>query len=218
LITVFDASGRMTQFITGISVPTTVTLAGTHNEFGTDGVLAWDRWTGNVNFTIGVTTTTTNFGANQGLHTVVGLPTPIASMPAGVTFTYNLLGATSPTFSTGTTAPGTFSGTLVGDFLSNKVGLSMTVTMPTASAPLVYNVATTGFAIGAPNPNSQLSITGSGFSGTITSTGVATCSGGCTTTVSGGFAGTGATHAGMVYQIVDSIAGNTVSGAAAFKR
>jgi len=106
----------------------------------------------------------------------------------------------------------------VGDFLSNKVGLSMTVTMPTASAPLVYNVATTGFAIGAPNPNSQLSITGSGFSGTITSTGVATCSGGCTTTVSGGFAGTGATHAGMVYQIVDSIAGNTVSGAAAFKR
>jgi hypothetical protein len=94
----------------------------------------------------------------------------------------------------------------------------MTVTMPTASTPLVYSVVTSGFVIGAPNPNSPLTITGSGFSGAIPSgPSGTTCSAGCTTTVTGGFAGTGASHAGMVYQIVDSGAGNTISGAAAFK-
>jgi hypothetical protein len=138
-------------------------------------------------------------------------------MPTGVTFTYALLGATSPTFSTGATAPGTFSGTLVGDFLNNKVGLSMTVTMPTATTSQVFNVATSGFTLGGQNPNSTLNIAGSGFAGTFTNTDITTCSGGCTTTVSGGFAGTGATHAGLVYQIVTPGAANTISGAAAFK-
>ncbi|MGB7540769.1 MAG: FecR family protein [Burkholderiales bacterium] len=215
--TVFNASGQLTQF-TNTALTTTISLAagGTHNDFGTDGVLAWDRWTGTVNSTTGGVTTPTIFSATQGLHTVVGLPTPTASMPSGTTFTYNLIGATSPTLVTGAGASslGTFSaGTLVGDFINNKVGLSMTVTAATGT----YNIATTGFALGAQNPNG-LAIGGSGFGGTISTFGTLTCSGGCTTTVTGGFAGTGATHAGLVYQISEAIGNNTISGAAAFMR
>jgi len=102
---------------------------------------------------------------------------------------------------------------LTGDFINNKVGLSMTVTMPATGA---YNVSTPGFTSGGQNP-SGLPITGTGFSGSFTNSGVTTCTGGCTTTVSGGFAGAGANHAGFTYQILDSIVGNTVVGAAVFK-
>jgi hypothetical protein len=212
--TVFNASGQLTQFTSGA---TTVALAsGTHNEFGTNGVLAWDRWTGTVTFSSGTGSPSTTFGPNEGFHTVVGLPTPLASMPAGVTYTYNMIGATNPTVNNGTVAPGTFSGTLVGDFVNAKVGLTMTVTMPTIGT---YNIQTPGFALGAPNPASTLNITGSGFGGTITTLPTApNCTGGCTTTVSGGFAGTGATNAGLVYSINDSIVGRTIYGAAAFQR
>jgi len=213
---VFDASGRPTQFTAGVAGPVTVTLAGSHNEFGTDGVLAWDRWTGTVNFSSGTGSPSTTFSANEGLHIVAGLPTPVASMPTGVIFTYNLLGATAPTVNNGTLAAGTFSGTLVGDFINNKVGLTMTVTMPTLAS--AYNIQTTGFTVGGANP-SGLSITGSGFSGSISTTiSGSNCTGGCTTAVTGGFAGTGATDAGLAYSINDPMAGRTIYGAAAFKR
>jgi len=226
-VAIFDPSGRLVEFTNSAigAAPTVTTLAGTHNEFGTDGVLAWDRWTGNVAVTVGTTATVTTFGPNQGLHTVVGLPTPVASMPLSGQFTYSLLGATSPTFTSGATAPGTFSGTLVGDFTTHTVGLNMSVTMPTSTTTsLVYNAVTTGFQIGGPNVGSQLTIAlgTSGFSGVIPTTaglaGANCNSGSCTTNISGGFAGTGATHAGFVYQINDPGAGNVISGAAAFKR
>src|SRR6266849_1488239 len=105
---VFNSAGLLTQFDQTLTAVTTFQLAGTQVESGTDGVLAWGRWTGDVllNGTLFGTLT-----ANQGLHYVTGLPTPAASMPTGVTYTYNLIGATSPTFTptaaTGTTtAPG----------------------------------------------------------------------------------------------------------------
>src|SRR6266852_4821419 len=69
---VLDTSGRLTEFTIAGASPTVIALSGTHNEFGTDGVLAWDRWTGNVLTipTVGIPTTQT-LTSNQGLHTVV---------------------------------------------------------------------------------------------------------------------------------------------------
>jgi FecR-like protein len=205
---VFDQTGRLVQFTTGAG---TFNNAGNQAEFGTfGGVIAWGRWTGNAlkNGVLGAT-----YSDNEGLHYVVGLPTPAASLPTGMTFTYNMIGATSPTFSDGRTVPGTFSGTLVGDFISGKVGLDFAAAMPTKT----YAFTTSGFTLGGLNPNSPITITTSTstFSGSIFNPGA--CS--CTASVSGFFAGSGATHAGMAYQISDpSIGTTTVSGTAAFQR
>jgi len=211
---VFDTSGRLTEFTIPGTLPTVIALSGTHNEFGTDGVLAWDRWTGNVLTIPAVgTPTTQTLTSNQGLHTVAGLPTPAASMPTGVTYTYNLIGATHPTLADGSIAPGVLnSATLVGNFSNTIVNVNLSATAGGSTL--------TGTATGT--------IGGSTFSATGTAnatTGVGAtigCSGACTLNVNGFFAGTGATHAGIVYQIGVAILPNftpsTLSGAAALGR
>ncbi|HKB61317.1 MAG TPA: FecR family protein [Burkholderiales bacterium] len=211
---VFDTSGRLTEFTIAGASPTVIALSGTHNEFGTDGVLAWDRWTGNVLTipTVGTPTTQT-LTSNQGLHTVVGLPTPAASMPIGVTYTYNMIGATHPTLADGSVAPGVLnSASLVGNFGTTTVNVNLSATAGGSTF--------TGTATGT--------IGGSTFSATGTAnatTGVGAtigCSGSCGLNVNGFFAGTGATHAGIVYQIGVAILPNftpsTLSGAAALGR
>jgi hypothetical protein len=192
----------------------TFKLGGTHAEFGSaDGVLAWGRWTGDV-FKNGVLFAT--YPANGGLHYVVGQPTTDVSMPKGVTFSYNLIGATSPTISSlgGTTgsgtAPGTFSGSLVGDFTNNTVGLNLTATVGAQA----YNMMTTGFLQGN-HATSEVVISGSHFVGSPVVTGPSCV--GCTSGVAGLFAGNAATHAGLVYVILDP-QGVVINGAAAFKR
>lgn len=202
---IFD-SGRLVEFTTVGAAPTVIALAGTHNEFGTDGVLAWDRWTGNVVTTVGTgTPTTQTLTSNQGLHTVVGLPTPV--MPTVGTFTYNMIGATSPTFGNGAAAPGVVnSASLVGNFANSTVNVSLSAT----AGGTTY----TGTAAGT--------ITGATFlttGGTATSAGGSfACSGGCQLGVNGFFSGAGATHAGMVYQITGLIAATSVNGAVALGR
>jgi FecR-like protein len=205
---IFDTSGRLVQFTTVGAAPTVITLAGTHNEFGTDGVLAWDRWTGNVLTVVGTgLPTIQTLTSNQGLHTVVGVPTPAASMPTGVTYTYNMIGATSPTFGNGAAAPGVVnSASLVGNFLNNQA----TVNLSATAGGTTYSGSATG------------SITGATFvttGGTATSTGgTFGCSGGCQLGVNGFFSGAGATHAGVVYQITGLIAATSLNGAVAFGR
>src|SRR5258708_9000952 len=68
---VFDTSGPLTEFTIAGASPTVIALSGTHNEFGTDGVPAWDRSTGNV-LTIHPlgTPTTQTLTSNPGLPTV----------------------------------------------------------------------------------------------------------------------------------------------------
>lgn len=203
---IFDTSGRLVQFTTAGAAPTVITLAGTHNEFGTDGVLAWDRWTGNVITVVGTgLPTTQTLTSNQGLHTVVGLPTPV--MPTIGTFTYNMIGATSPTFGNGAAAPGVVnSASLVGNFANSTVNVNLSAT----AGGTTY----TGSANGT--------ITGATFvttGGTATSTGgTFACSGGCQLGVNGFFSGAGATHAGMVYQITGLVAATSVNGAVALAR
>jgi hypothetical protein len=179
----------------------TVTLRGSHAEFGTvDGVLAWGRWIGNVDVAYGGSPTTYTYTPNQGWHYVVGVVTPVASLPGGVTYTYNLIGATSPTLINGASAPGTLtSGTLSGDFLNSAVNANFGGTI----GGKTFNATASG------------SISGATFSGSGTYSGTLQSEGG--SFINGFFAGSGATHAGMSYLLTNTSLGSNVVGAAAFK-
>ena len=213
---VFDSTGQLTQFvgtildcsilIACITVPATFTLAGTQMEASNDGFLSWGRWTGDilVNGTLATLT------ANQGLHYVTGIPTPTASMPTSGTFTYNLIpgGATRPTFADGSDAPGRLiSASLTGDFTSQNVSVSLSAT---AGSNTYSGSVSAVPIIGA-------TFSGSGFA-TSTGTGPG-CSASCTLGVNGFFSGTGASHAGLLYQFTNVQGGTTtLNGAAAFSR
>jgi len=202
---VFDSSGELTSFTNG---STTYNLVGTQKDFGTlDGVIAWGRWIGQINLTTGGSTTSINLSANDGLHYVIGMPTPAASMPTGVTYTYNMIGATHPTFGNGAAAPGVVnSASLVGNFNNNQVNVNLSAT----AGGTTYSGSAAGLITGA-----TFVTTG----GTATSTGGSFgCSGGCQLGVSGFFSGAGATHAGVVYQITGLIAATSLNGAVAFGR
>jgi len=180
-------------------------------------VLAWGRWIGGVDYTppSGVTTTI-NFPLQGGLHYIVGLPTVPAQIPAGTTFTYNLVGATAPT--DGVNSPGTFSGTLVGDFINAKVGVQGTASV----GGLDYTFQTPGFTPVGPQTNGiPLNVTPTSNNFAQTGLGPISvssgCASGCTTDVSGAFYGSNASHAGFVYRI-NSFGVAEITGAAAFKR
>src|SRR6266571_3038675 len=209
---VFDSTGQLTQFVGTIldcssgvacfTVPATFTLAGTQMEASNDGFLSWGRWTGDilVNGTLGTLT------ANQGLHYVTGIPTPAASMPTGGSFTYSLIGATRPTFADGSAAPGVLnSASLTGDFTTQNVSVSLSAT----AGGSTYSGTAGGLISGALFTASGLA-TGTGTS----------CSASCTLGVNGFFSGTGATHAGLLYQFTGVQGGTTttLNGAAAFAR
>jgi len=198
---VFNSAGQLTSFTT--SAGATITLAGSQVDSGTiDGVIAWGRWIGQVISTsLATGTTTTVLSANDGLHYVIG--TAATNMPASGTFTYNLVGATSPTFANASAAPGVLnSASLVGNFTSGTVAVNLSAT----AGGNTYTGTANG-TVGA----------------TFTASGIATAPGtacfSCTLNVDGFFAGTGATHAGIVYQITGVNNGTTtLNGAAAFKR
>src|SRR6266849_4810056 len=201
---VFDSAGALTSFTNG---STTLTLAGRQADFGTlDGVIAWGRWIGQIDLTTGGTTTSVTLSSNDGLHYVVGLPTPAASMPTGVTYTYDLIGGTRPTLANGSIAPGVLnSASLVGDFTANRV----TVNLSATAGGSTYAGAATG-TIGP-----TFTALGTATSNTFPTT----CSGGCGLNVNGFFSGAGATRAGIVYQISNTIAlGVSLNGAAALQR
>jgi len=209
----FDAAGRM------IAVPNlqgkffNQGAGGAHADFGTDGILAWGRWVGPVTGDPcgDGCVLSEDYSANQGLHYVIGMPTP--SMPKSGLATYTMLGATQPTYLDGSTTPGTFSGSLSVDFGKFTVGTNLNVAMPDGR----------GYAIGG-----SAQISGSTFSGvqsfgqgTLTTSGTGgACTGtsGCNARVDGFFAGASAERAGLGYHINDLVANKDVIGAAAFKK
>ena len=197
----FDSAGQLTEITFDDRSPVTWRLesGGSHADFGTDGILAWGRWIGPV--TIPGLFSTENYGPNQGLHYVVGLPTP--TMPTSGGGTYTLIGATSPTYIEGTTAPGTFSGTLNVTFGAQPtVGVDFRVAMPDRA----YTIQTT---------DQLIPIVGSGFSSSQVSLSVGGCFSSCSARVDGFFAGASAERAGVGYHIRDL---NEVVGAAAFQK
>ena len=175
-------------------------------DTGTDGFLSWGRWTGDALQNGNPLT----LNANQGLHYVTGIPTPAASMPTSGTFTYNLIqgGATSPTFANGSAAPGTLiSASLTGNFTAGAGTIS--VSLSATAGGSTYSGTAGG------------SISGANFLGFGLATSTSTsCSASCTLGVNGFFSGTGATHAGLLYQFtgVQSSGTTTLNGAAAFAR
>ncbi len=215
---VFDPSGRLTQFTVTDPVfgSTTYTLdvldGGMHGtkpdgteDFGTrDGVIAWGRWIGPVFVdTFGITNI---FAPDQGLHYVVGTPSPVASLPT-TPFTYDLIGATAPTYANGGVAPGRVTAaTLMGDFAKGTVGVTL-------SALDGNGLGYSGSASGPMNrgvPGALFTTSGAG-----TGTG---CPSTCSFTANGFFAGSAATHAGVSYGFSNTAQGSDLIGAAAFKR
>ena len=212
--TTFNSAGQLTRFVApvftlapGGSGASELTQSGSQVDSGTDGLLAWGRWIGDIAVR-GVrgpsASGTVLTGPNQGLHYVAGIPTPTASMPAGGSFTYNVIGATSPTFASGAIAPGHLnSATLTASFatLAARIDLSL------SAGGEIYAGSATGRVFGN-------SFGGSGL--TVTSSGGVGCAPTCFLSVSGFFAGPGATHAGLEYLIATTL--GSLGGAAALQR
>jgi hypothetical protein len=204
----FDAAGRLVSISDSFGQVFNSSGA-PFPDFGSDGIIAWGRWTGNVtglgNIN-GLLAVNENYSADQGFHYVVGVPT--ASMPTSGSATYTLLGATQPTYVDGSSPPGTLSGSLSVTFGGQPtVGVNLNVAMPDGK----------GYGVGGTAQVSSNFIFGSTASGlTAAGTGGA-CSPVCTAQVNGFFAGASAERVGLGYLISDAI-GKDVIGAAAFKK
>jgi hypothetical protein len=198
---VFNGTGQLTELTLNSQ---TYKMDGSQVDFGTDGILAWGRWIGTMTTTLAAcgANCSSTFNQDQGLHYVIGMPTPV--MPTTGTATYSLMGATNPTYGSGSSAPGTFSGTLAMDFGGNRVSGNFNVAMPDGK----------GYSWGiSTNPTGNMfaqsgSATGSGGS----------CASGCTAFVQGFFSGASAERAGLGYRIDDFLANKDIFGAAAFKK
>ncbi len=192
----FDAAGGLTSFVQdplpAPAQPRTSTLAGSNVDSGSDGVLTWGRWIGSVTTTF-QTATTVTFNPFQGLHYVVGAPTPSGALPSGGTFTYNLIGGTRPAFADGQSAPGALnSAVLAGDFTRGSVDVNLVAT------------ATGGTFVGTVTAmpierTSGVAAFSSSSSPAVTTAGGTACSGGCGFGMTGFFAGPAASHAGVAY-------------------
>lgn len=196
----FDPAGQLLQ--ADLAPALFISDNGTHADFGTDGILAWGRWTGAVARGSGTET----YSANQGLHYVIGTPTPV--LPAQGGATYTLAGATRPTYVNDTgVGPGSFTGALAVSFgaTPSVSTVGWRVTMPDR----VYSIDNTALT--------QQSA--STFAATAATQ---NCLNACSTDISGFFAGANAERFGAGYRIVDgagqSPTGTAVVGAAAFRR
>lgn len=196
----FDSSGRLQELTYGDGQTYKLDPAsGAHAEFGSDGVLAWGRWTGKVvgQYACGSTVCPLDqqYAPNEGLHYVVGLPTAV--LPVSGSANYTLLGATRPTSLGGGTEPGTFNGSLSVSFGA---------------------VATIAGTFSAAMPGSLYAWSASGATSSasfsLATTSSSGCAGTCAVSTQGFFAGSAAERVGLSYQIQD--AGSAVIGAAAF--
>lgn len=178
------------------------------------GVIEWGRWIGGPTAAGGFGNNLT-FGTNQGWHYVVGMPA--TSMPTSGTATFSLLGATTPTLSDnvggGLGTGQVTSATATANFLSGSLTANMGLTFNGSSGASNYSLASTGsFSPGTPD------VFGSG-SLTFGSGAVNVCPSSCSASVNGFFAGTGATHLGLVYDVVTTAASPfVINGAVVMRR
>jgi hypothetical protein len=209
---VFNASGQLIEVGLSSDSGTDVyrlAAGGTHAEFGTDGIVAWGRWVGDVQLPFcGGADCVRTFTANEGLHYVIGKPTPV--MPTVGTATYSLQGGTSPTYADGSAAPGTFAGSLGINFGTRQVTGDFQLAIDGKGYQWQRTVTVDGsqfVMVNAP--------------GTVTGSGGA-CSSECSATVRGFFAGANAERAGIGYSLRDGAAAaagtKEIIGAAAFSR
>lgn len=195
----FDASSGLNS-IRGVGVfGADGTYAGSVADNFSDGVIGWGRWT-----TSTFTNTLGSVSSFTYAHYIVGMPTPStdAAWASGVTATYNLLGFTFPTSTTGVTGNQSVTGSLSVNFGTSTVGLS-NLTVPIGGSTFVLNgsgavsSATAAFSM-------TPSCSGCGASGSAYTTGF--------------LAGANASRAGLAYHIDTGTSLNDVFGTAAFSR
>ena len=188
----FNAAGQMVAADNG---RVKLGPGGAHTDSGTDGILAWGRWIGEVALSSDGTTIK-NYSANQGLHYVVGMPTPV--LPTSGGGSYTLAGATRPTYVSGGTGPGSFSGTIDVTFGgAGSINGNFAVSMPDASYTWTWSTS----------PSVRFTAGASSISG---------CFSGCSASVNGFFSGANAERIGVGYHVQDL--GKDIFGAAAFKK
>lgn len=184
-------------------------LATTAERGADGGVIEWGRWTGGPTAAGGWFNNLT-FGPNQGFHYLVG--SPAVSLPGSGTFTFALIGATQPTFSDGI-GGGLGAGSVTGgsatvNFLAHTLNANLNLSF--TGGNYVLNTSTTV---------SSAYVTGSAMlsktSGAVDVCGGSTCSG----FIGGFFAGPGATHLGLGYDITANAGGVFyINGVAVYKR
>ncbi len=173
---------------------------------GYDGTVGWGRFYG----TITQGTQSLSFTANQGMHTVVGIPTP--NMPVTNTVaTYALAGATRPTLSTGAWTPGVVTGGSM-SILLNAVPFiepsTLVFTMNGSTFTLSFSGGTFSGSTFKLNPGVEAYATGS------------LCPGSCPAAVGGFVAGANASRVGIIYGINGGSlpAMTSINGTAVFAR
>jgi hypothetical protein len=203
----FDAGHRLINFVDGSPYGSTFSTTSSNvAEFGSDGIIAWGRWTGgNQAYNYNPT------ALNPLTH--LTYVTGVAGAAVPISGTYNVFGSTAPV-ATDVNGAVAFTGQ------ANSVTGSMTINFPGASGgSLTYNLAVpiAGQTFNLSGTAGQFVTTGFlGTSSTITSTGT-----GCTNTcagsipfgnaIQGGVYGTGNTRVGAQYGFLSGL-GN-VTGA-----
>lgn len=186
-------------------------------ELGGNQVINWGRWTlGTYTDSISGTPPTAALGIDQGLHYIVGLITPPANLPMSGQATFNLVGATRPTWVDGAFPSGTFTGSFAVSWAgsaSTKVGTEFRLAMPNDTT---YVVTSPG---GLASPQVGITPGTAQFSGDLaTTTAGRACAGApCAGSFNGFFAGTTAQFAGIRY-ILGASPATSIQGVAVFGR
>ncbi|MBS0308257.1 MAG: FecR domain-containing protein [Proteobacteria bacterium] len=206
----FDANQTLTSFSSGSSfMDFSGGTAAPAPESGGDGIIGWGRWTGNISSAdyLG----SGNYGADNGIHYVVGMPTPTTTIQnMHTTAIYTLVGATQPsTFNGSTYSLGTFSGSATVVFNGPSTSLTLNASIVDSAAGINYNLAS--FYGSMPlsvvtSPNTAV-FTASGYYGP-------SCA---ALTINGLFAGANAERLGIAYRIDNQMTSKITTGAAAFK-
>ena len=194
---VFSNIGTLSTFVDLCSSPCSTPIATLQSptSSGNDGIIAWGM-------ALGVSGGESSFSLSSPFHYVAGIPTDIAAL-GGITATYTLLGATTPTNPSGGAPQG------------NLSSLNMTANFATLNVS--GSISWTGLIV--PLSASFTGSISSGAGGGFSAFGSTSTSSG-SVSLNGFFAGANAQRAGLVYQVRDSIAiaGGNLIGAAALKR
>jgi hypothetical protein len=179
-------------------------------DAGNDIFLGWGRWTDSRFISAGVEVPGC-CSENKSAHYVFGAATPNDNIPnTGFVATFNLLGATAPTISDGSSAPGTLtSGTVAVSFNGATANTRMGVNLAGTLNNLPFTVQSPGTTLTPTIPYDPVT-----RSFTMTNSIVDGSS------ISGFLAGPTASHVGLTYATPRQVGGSTfqIQGAAAFIR
>jgi hypothetical protein len=205
---VYDAQGLAQTYVNSTTTAGLLlgrTTAGNYEGGSDAGVISWGRWA-NGQQMFGSWSLQT-YTLDQGNHMIVALP--VVTYPQLNAVAYNFFAATRPTEATNVATGNVWQatgGTLTANFLNNNLSANLNLTL-NGNSTYLMNVSGTAMS----NFNTA--------SGTTTFQGGTqnVCSTGCSANARVTFAGSNATHAGMVYDFLQTNE-VPVTGAAIYKR